>query len=41
LKGKAFFYCELSYDAGDGMNNIQKAGKKGEQITLHVNFNSD
>jgi len=41
LQGKAFFFCEISYDAGDGMNDVQKAGKKGVQGTLQINFSSE
>jgi hypothetical protein len=39
LQVKAFFFCELSYDAGDGTNDIENAGRKGAQGTLQINFN--
>ena len=41
LQGKVSFFCELSYDAGDSMNDVQRAGRKGVQGTLQSNFNRD
>jgi len=41
LQVKGFFFCEISYDAGDDMNDVQKVGRKGTQGTLQINFSSE